>query len=291
MSQVSRARKHGNKALRRVLTFYLPLALFIVFLLFPFYWMIITAIKPNAELIPRGNFLEVNPFVVKNPTLEHFGYLFTETRFPRWFANTLTIALSATSITVVASFLAAFGITRIRFPGASGFGFAIYLAYLVPPALLFIPLANILIRLRLFDSILGLILIYPTFLLPFCTWLLIGFLKTIPHELEEAARLDGANWWQIMTQVILPLSVPGLISSTIFCFTLSGEEFLYALVFISSPNNKTISVGLITELVRGDVFQWGPLMAGALIAALPVLIIYFFFNEYYVQGLSGALKD
>jgi multiple sugar transport system permease protein len=267
------------------------MALFIVFLLFPFYWMLLTAIKPNAELIPQGNFLEVNPFVVQRPTLEHFRFLLTETRYPRWFANTFTIALSATAITVVISFLAAFGITRIRFPGASGFGFAIYLAYLVPPALLFIPLANILIRLRLFDNILGLILVYPTFLMPFCTWLLIGFLKTIPHELEEAARLDGASWLQIMMQVILPLSVPGLISSTIFCFTLSGEEFLYALVFMSSPNNKTISVGLITELVRGDVFQWGPLMAGALMAAIPVLVIYFFFNEYYVQGLSGALKD
>jgi multiple sugar transport system permease protein len=271
----------------RWLTLYLPLGLFILFCLFPFYWMVITALKPNAELVGRG----FNPLWVFNPTLEHVVYLLTQTRYPRWFGNTMLVAGAAAIISVTASFLAAFAITRIRFRGGESLGVAIYLAYLVPPAILFIPLADILIRLRLFDNLLALILIYPTFLIPFCTWLLMGFLKSIPIELEEAARIDGAGWLQIMTRITLPLSVPGLITSFIFCFTLSWEEFLYALVYMSSPSNKTVPVGLITELVRGDVFQWGPLMAGALLAVIPILVIYFFFVEYYVAGLSGALKE
>lgn len=272
---------------RRWLTLYLPLAFFIVFLLFPFYWMILTSLKPNNELVS----VRTNPFVVVNPTLEHIRYLLTETRYPRWFWNTMFISFGATIVSVVASYLAAYAIARIRFRGDETAGIAIYMAYLIPPAILFIPLADILLKLKMFNQLWSLIPVYTTFLIPFSTWLLIGYLKNIPKELEEAAYVDGASRLRIMMTIILPLSVPGLISAVIFCFTLSWNEYLYALVFMSSPELKTVPVGLATELVRGDLYQWGPLMAGALLGCLPVVVLYFFFVEYYVAGLSGALKD
>jgi multiple sugar transport system permease protein len=271
----------------RVLSLYLPLAFFIVFLMFPFYWMLLTTLKPNNELVSVIH----NPFIVLHPTLEHVKYLLTETRYPRWFWNTMYVSIGATVVSVVASYLAAYAIARIRFQGDEAVGVGIYLAYLIPPAILFIPLADILLRLGMFNRLWALIPVYTTFLIPFSTWLLIGYLKNIPKELEEAAFVDGASRLRIMTTIILPLSVPGLISAVIFCFTLSWNEYLYALVFMSSPELKTVPVGLATELVRGDLYQWGPLMAGALLGSLPVVVLYFFFVEYYVAGLSGALKD
>jgi multiple sugar transport system permease protein len=272
---------------RRWLSTYLPLTFFIVFLLFPFYWMVLTTFKPNNELVS----VSANPFIVVRPTLEHIKYLFTQTNYPRWFANTMFISIGATLISVVASYLAAYAIARIRFRGDETVGVGIYMAYLIPPAILFIPLADILLKLSMFNKLWALIPVYTTFLIPFSTWLLIGYLKNIPKELEEAAYVDGASRLRIMTTIILPLSVPGLISAIIFCFTLSWNEYLYALVFMSSPELKTVPVGLATELVRGDLYQWGPLMAGALVGSLPVVVLYFFFVEYYVAGLSGALKD
>ncbi len=271
----------------RWLTLYLPLGLFAVFLLFPFYWMMLTAIKPNNELVS----VSANPFWVVRPTLDHITYLLRQTNYLRWFWNTMGVAFGATVLSVVASYLAAFAIARIRFPGAEGLGVAIYLAYLIPPAILFIPLADVLLRLGWFDRLWALVPVYTTFIVPFCTWLLIGYLKNIPRELEEAARVDGASQLAIMTRIVLPLSVPGLISAFIFGFTLSWNEYLYALVFMSSPEHKTVPVGLATELVRGDIYQWGPLMAGALLGSLPVAVVYFFFVEHYVAGMSGALKD
>ncbi len=271
----------------RWFTLYIPVILFLVFLLFPFYWMVLTSIKPNNELVSTT----ANPFWVRHPTFSHIIYLLRETSYPRWFWNTMAVAAGATLVSVVASYLAAFAIARLRFRGSEGLSLGIYLAYLVPPAILFIPLADILLKLRMFDRLWSLVLVYTTFLIPFCTWLLIGYLKNIPVELEEAARIDGASRLQVMTQIILPLSVPGIISATIFAFTLSWNEYLYALVFMSSPENKTVPVGLTTELIRGDLYQWGPLMAGALLGTLPVVAIYFFFVEYYVSGLAGALKE
>ena len=272
---------------RRWLALYLPLGFFVVFLLFPFYWMVLTTFKPNNELVS----VTTNPFVVVNPTLEHVRYLLTQTRYPRWFWNTMFVSVGATVVSVVASYLAAYAIARIRFRGDETTGVGIYMAYLIPPAILFIPLADVLLRLGMFNELWALIPVYTTFLIPFSTWLLIGYLKNIPKELEEAAYVDGAGRLRIMTTIILPLSVPGLISAVIFCFTLSWNEYLYALVFMSSPELKTVPVGLATELVRGDLYQWGPLMAGALLGSLPVVVLYFFFVEYYVAGLSGALKD
>jgi multiple sugar transport system permease protein len=201
------------------------------------------------------------------------------------------IAVSATVLSLAASVLAAYAITRIRYRGAYWVGGAIFLAYLVPPSILFIPLATIVFKLGLFDTKWALILTYPTFLIPFCTWLLMGYFRSIPFELEECALIDGATRWQILVKVILPLAVPGLISAGIFAFTLSWNEFIYALTFVSSSEVKTVPVGVVTELVEGDVYHWGALMAGALLGSLPVAVIYSFFVEYYVSGMTGAVKE
>jgi len=276
-----------NRA-RRVVTIYVPLACFVVILLFPFYWMAVTAIKPNAELFDYKNF---NPFLVANPTFEHIYKLLFETRYPSWLLTTMTVAVCATILSLFSSVLAAYAIQRLRFRGSAYVGLAIYLAYLVPPSILFIPLATMVFQLGLFDSPLALILTYPTFLIPFCTWLLIGYFKSIPYELEECALIDGATRLQILTQITLPLAVPGLISAGIFAFTLSWNEFIYALAFIQSSENKTVPVSILTELVSGDVYQWGPLMAGSLLGSLPVAIFYSFFVDYYVSSLTGAVKE
>ncbi|HEY7943150.1 MAG TPA: carbohydrate ABC transporter permease, partial [Casimicrobiaceae bacterium] len=245
---------------RRVVTVYVPLSLFVIVLLFPFYWMTITAIKPNYELY---NYAKYNPFWVHSPTLENIRNLLFKTDYPRWLLITMTVAVCATAISLFASVLAAYAIERLRFRGSQNVGLLIYLAYLVPPTILFIPLASVVFQFGLYDSPLALILTYPTFLVPFCTWLLIGYFKSIPYELEECALIDGASRLQILRRITLPLAVPGLISAGIFAFTLSWNEFIYALAFIQSTDRKTVPVAILTELVTGDVYQWGALMAGS----------------------------
>jgi multiple sugar transport system permease protein len=272
---------------RRAVTVYLPLIVFVVVLLFPFYWMAITSVKPDAELLSR----EGNPFWVVGPTLAHFHKLLFETSFPEWAWNTVLVSVVSTAFSLAASVLAAYAIERLRYRGSKHVGLAIFLAYLVPPSILFIPLANVVFKLGLFDTRWALILTYPTFLIPFCTWLLMGYFRSIPVELEECALIDGASRWQILTKIVLPLAVPGLISAGIFAFTLSWNEFIYALTFVSSSEVKTLPVGVVTELVQGDVYQWGPLMAGALFGSLPVAFVYSFFVEYYVSGMTGSVKE
>jgi len=272
---------------RRVVVVYIPLLIFLFVLLFPFYWMVVTSIKPNGELLLRTS----NPFWVIGPTLAHFKHLLFETEFPTWIWNTLLISAVATLCSLAASVLAAYAIERLRFSGSRQIGLSIFLAYLVPPSILFIPLAYIVFKLGLYDTRWALILTYPTFLIPFCTWLLMGYFRTIPFELEECALIDGASRLQILTRIVLPLAVPGLISAGIFAFTLSWNEFIYALTFISSSENKTVAIGVTTELVNGDVYQWGALMAGALLGSLPVAIVYSFFVEYYVAGMTGSVKE
>jgi multiple sugar transport system permease protein len=246
---------------------YFPLVAFLFVLLFPFYWMGITAFKPDNELLSRDG----NPFWIINPTLAHVEKLLFKTAYPQWMWNTVVVSVTATFFSLFASVLAAYAIERLRFKGAKNTGLAIFLAYLVPPSILFIPLASVVFELGLFDTRLALILTYPTFLIPFCTWLLMGYFRTIPFELEE--------------------SVPGLISAGIFAFTLSWNEFIYALTFVSSSEVKTVPVGVVTELVEGDVYHWGALMAGALFGSLPVAFIYSFFVEYYVSGMTGSVKE
>ncbi len=271
----------------KVVVVYLPLAIFVFVLLFPFYWMAITSVKPDNELLSRDG----NPFWVIQPTLAHFKKLLFDTAYPEWLWNTVLVSVVATAFSLFASVMAAYAIERLRFSGAKQVGLSIFLAYLVPPSILFIPLATIVFQLGLFDTRWALILTYPTFLIPFCTWLLMGYFRSIPFELEECALIDGATRWQILVKIVLPLAVPGLISAGIFAFTLSWNEFIYALTFISSSENKTVPVGVVTELVEGDVYHWGPLMAGALLGSLPVAFIYSFFVEYYVSGLTGSVKE
>jgi multiple sugar transport system permease protein len=273
---------------RRMVTIYLPLACFLIILLFPFYWMTITAFKPNAELY---DYKTHNPFWITSPTLDHIRLLLFNTAYPKWLMTTMMVAVGATVLSLVSSTLAAYAIQRLRFKGSQYVGLGIYLAYLVPPSILFIPLATMVFQLGLFDTPFALILVYPTFLVPFCTWLLIGYFKSIPYELEECALIDGATRLQILRQITLPLAVPGLISAGIFSFTLSWNEFIYALAFIQSSENKTVPVAILTELVTGDVYQWGALMAGSLLGSLPVAIFYSFFVDYYVSSLTGAVKE
>jgi len=273
---------------KRVITVYIPLALFLITLLFPFYWMAITAVKPDYEMY---DYAKYNPFWVHSPTLENIRKLLFDTQYPRWLMVTMGVATAATFLSIFASVLAAYAIERLRFKGAQHVGLAIYLAYLVPPTILFIPLATMIFQFGLFDNPLSLVLTYPTFLVPFCTWLLIGYFKSIPYELEECALIDGASRLQILWRITLPLAIPGLISAGIFAFTLSWNEFIYALAFIQSTENKTVPVAILTELVTGDVYQWGSLMAGSLLGSVPVALIYSFFVEYYVSSMTGAVKE
>lgn len=273
---------------RRFLTLYLPLSIFVLVLLFPFYWMAITAIKPNGELLDYKN---NNPFWVKSPTLENINKLLFQTDYPQWLWTTMMVAAVATALSLFSSVLAAYAIQRLKFRGSQYVGLAIYLAYLVPPSILFIPLATLIFQFGLFDSPLALILTYPTFLIPFCTWLLIGYFKSIPYELEECAMIDGATRLQTLWRITLPLAMPGLISAGIFAFTLSWNEFIYALAFIQSAEKKTVPVAVLTQLVEGDVYHWGSLMAGALLGSIPVAILYSFFVDYYVASMTGAVKE
>ena len=277
-----------NSLPRRVVLLYIPMAIFVFVLLFPFYWMAITAVKPNSQLTDYENY---SPFWVVGPTLDHIKYLLFETSYPGWLWNTVLVAVGSTVLSLAASVFAAYAIERVRFSGARTTGLLIFLAYLVPPSILFIPLAFIVFKFGIYDSRMALIFTYPTFLIPFCTWLLMGYFRSIPFELEESALVDGASRWQILIKIILPLAVPGLISAGIFAFTLSWNEFIYALTFIQSSENKTVPVGVLTELVRGDVFEWGSLMAGALFGSLPVVILYSFFVDHYVSSMTGAVKE
>jgi multiple sugar transport system permease protein len=272
----------------KLIKFYVPLVLYLFFLLFPFYWMANTVFKSDKELYN----LKLNPFVIHSPTLANIVQLFTETIFLRWMANTFFVAILATLISLAASLLAAYAIQRLQFKTSGPTGVAIFLGYLVPQTILFIPLAHIIFNVvKLGDRLWSLVLTYPTFLIPFCTWLLMGYFKSIPKEMEECAMIDGTSRINIFRKIILPLCLPGILSAFIFCFTLSWNEYIYALAFISTPDKKTVAIGLVTELVRGDVYHWGPLMAGALCASVPVALVYSFFVEHYVAGMTGALKE
>ncbi len=273
---------------RRLVTLYLPLALIVFVLLFPFYWMALTSVKPDNQLLDMETY---SPFWVWEPTLKHFHKLLFESYYPRWLWNTMYVAVGATVLSTAASVLAAYAIVRLRYKGAHLVGGLIFFAYLVPPSILFIPLATVVFQYGLFNSPFALILTYPTILIPFSTWLLMGYFKTIPFELEECALIDGASRWQILIKIVLPLAVPGLISAFIFSFTVCWNEFIYALTFLQSAPNKTVPVAIVNEFVDGDVYRWGSLMAGALAGSLPLVILYAFFVEHYVSAMTGAVKE
>ena len=272
----------------RARTLYLPLAFLLVAMLFPFYWMLITSIKPNRELYSA----KIMPLVVHQPTLKHYIDLLYETNFLTWTYNTMLVAVVTTLVSVVIGTMIAYPLARLKFPGAAVVAIGIAATYLVPQPLLFIPMSDIINRLELGNTLTAVMLTYPTLLIPFCAWLLMGYFRSVPRELEEAARIDGASRWQAMLRIVLPLCTPGLLSAGIFAFTLAQNEFLYALIFLAKSEVRTVPIGVVTELIRGDVFYWGQLMAGALLGSVPVAIIYSFFVDYYVAGLTaGAVKN
>ncbi len=278
-------------ALRRrlgTLGVYVGLVPYLGFALFPFYWMFLTSIRSNAEIydVTRLSFQ-----VQQGATLQHYGTLLTRTEFPAWFWNTLLVSTVATAVSVLISTAAAYGLVRIPFRGSAAFSIGIFVTYLVPPTLLFIPLSRVVTALGLSDSRLSLVVTYPTFIVPFCTWLLMSYFATIPKELEECAIVDGATRWQALVRIILPVALPGVVTATLFAFTLAWGELIYAMTFITSGTYKTLTAGTVAELIRGDIFYWGPLMAGALLASVPVVVAYGFLMDYYVSGLvSGATK-
>jgi len=272
---------------KRLFGLWLPLAALAVFALFPFAWMAVTSLKTNAELYDPT----AMPLVVRHPSLVHYISLLKETNFVLWVGNTMFVALISTAFSLVMGIMLAYPLARMRFPGAGLLAIAVAVTYLVPQTLLFVPMADLINRLDLGNTLSAVILTYPTLLVPFCAWLLMGYFKTVPKELEEAALIDGASRWRAMTRVILPLCMPGFISAGIFAFTLSQNEFLYALLFLNRSNIRTVPVGVTGELIRGDAFYWGQLMAGALLGSIPVALIYSFFVKYYVAGLTaGSVK-
>ena len=264
------------------------LAPFLLFTLFPFYHMALTSLKTDRELYDRASV----PLVIsQGPTLQHYRHLLGETEFGTWIKNSLTVTLLATTISVVIGTIAAYALARLRFFGVGTFGTGIFVTYLVPTSLLFLPLAQVVNWGGLADSKWSLVLTYPTFLVPFCTWLLMGYFRTVPKEVEECAMVDGATRIQALLRIVLPMAIPGLVCAILFAFTLSWNEFIYALTFTSSSDQITASVGVTSELIRGDVYFWGGLMAGAVLASVPIVILYVFFLDYYVSGLTaGAVK-
>ena len=271
----------------RTLNMYLPLAAYLLFLLFPFYWMLIVSFKPTNDLFN----MSFNPFWIQHFTLDNYLYLFEKTEFSAWLKNTLIVSIISTALSLTCSVLIGYALARLRFPGSNFLGVGIFLAYLVPPTLLFLPLAQVIAKLNLYNTYWALILTYPTQLIPFASWLLMGYFQTIPKEIEESAMADGCSRIQILVRIVLPLSLPGLISAGIFCFTLCWNEFLYALIFMSSGAMKTIPVGTVSDLIKADTLFWGSLMASAVLGSFPIAIIYSFFVKHYVSGLTaGAVK-
>lgn len=273
---------------RKVLYSYIALVPFLLFFLFPLYWMLITSFKNDHEI----SSLKGIPLIIQSmPTLAHYKMILFETRFLKWFWNSFEIAVVVTVITIFISVLGAYAISRLRFFGSRYFGVGIFCTYLVPPALLFIPFYKVVGFLGLLNSKWCLLFLYPTLTVPFCTWILIGYFAAIPKALDEAAFVDGATYFQMLTKVFLPVAAPGLIAATLFAFTVSWAQFLYPLAYIYRDEEKVLTNGIYTTLIRGDVYFWGELMGGALLASIPVVVLFAFLMDYYVAGLTrGTLR-
>jgi multiple sugar transport system permease protein len=264
------------------------LVFFTVFSAFPFYWMLVTTFKSTSDLLKYSN----NPFIYNEPpTLEHLRVLFFDTLYLRWLGNTLFVGLLVVAITLLLAVPAGYALARLTGRWGEQLGIAIFLTYLVPPTLLFLPMARVVSDLGLQDSLWSLVVVYPSFTVPFCTWLMMGFFKAIPRDLEEAAMIDGHSRFGAFVKVVIPISVAGLLTVVIFSLTLVMQEFVYALTFITAAQNFTVSVGVPTFLVRGDVYFWGSLMGGCFIASVPIAILYNFFVDRFIAGFTvGAIK-
>ena len=278
-------RSHRAKEVRRHTLIYLGLAPFLVLAVFPILWMAITAIKQDSDLY----LVDAIPFWFQQaPTWKNFDFLFHSTSYGDWIVNTMVISFWVSAITLLTAMPAGYALARLRLPFAESLGIGIFMTYLVPAIILFIPLARVVSTLDLQDSWWSLVVVYPTFTIPFCTWLLMGFFKTVPFEIEEAAMVDGCGQLGALLRVVLPVSWPGVITATIFSFTLSMQDFLYSLAFVSISDQKPVPLGVATELIRGDIYFWGSLMAGALLVGVPVAIVYNLFLDKFITGITGA---
>ena len=266
---------------------YISLIISAIILLTPPVYMLITSLKTSAEIADQKG----NPWIVRNPTLDNYWELITNSLFQGFFINSVIVTVVVVALTMVISILAAFALARMRFWGSQVLATGVFLTYLVPDTLLFIPLYQIVGGLGLLNSIWGLVLVYPTLTVPFCTWIMIGYFASIPKELDEAALIDGATWPQMLLKIFVPVALPGIIAATIFAFTVSWAAFVYPTAFITTPDQMPLTIGVVSQLVRGDVFVWGQITAGALLAALPPVIVYAFLMDYYIAGLTaGATK-
>lgn len=282
----SGARRFGKVA--RLGGVYGGLFLFMGFSALPFYVMLISMFKQNSDLMNPNS----NPFIfTQTPTLSNVNLLFFKTLYPTFLLNTLLVGLAVVAITLLLALPAAYSLARLSGRWGEYLGIGIFLTYLIPPTLLFIPLARVISTLDLHNSLWSLILVYPTFTVPFCTWLLMGFFKAIPDEIEEQARVDGCSRIGAFVKVMLPLTVPGIITVVVFAFSLVANEYIYALAFIQNSATKTIGIGVTTELIRGDVFYWGALMGGALIASIPVAVVYTAFLDRIIAGLAMGATE
>jgi multiple sugar transport system permease protein len=275
--------RKGVRALHRGVV-----AVFAGLLAFPFYWMVVTAFKRTSDLYDLKN----NPFLFnERPTLEHWRLLLAETLFPRWLGNTFLVGLLVVAVTVLLAVPAAYSLARLTGKWGERAGIGIFLTYLIPSTLLFIPLSRVIVALQLQNTIWALVVVYPTFTVPFSTWLLMGFFKSIPRELEDAAMVDGLSRFGAFARLVVPISFSGISTVAIFSFTLVIQEFVYALTFIASSSQQTVSVAVPIFLVRGDVYYWGSLMAACLVASVPVAIVYNLFLDRFIAGFTvGAVK-
>jgi multiple sugar transport system permease protein len=271
---------------RSSLATYLVVGPFAIVLAFPFYWMLWTALKTDEDLynvqnVPFG-------FAQGSPTFENVSFLFTDTEYARWLGNTVLVGVIVVVFTLLVSVPAGYALARLAGGWGQTLGVGIFLVYLVPPTLLFLPLSRVIAELGLQDRLYSLMLVYPSFTIPFSTWLLMGFFKTIPRELEDAALVDGASRLRTLVSVIFPISLPGILTVVIFSFSLVVNEFIYAVSFITASTSKTVSTGIYTELIRGDVFYWGALMAATLIPSIPLALLYNAFLDRFIQGFTGG---
>jgi multiple sugar transport system permease protein len=271
---------------RESLLSYLIVGPFAIVLAFPFYWMLMTSLRSDNDLYD----IQQVPFKFNadSPTINNYKFLFQETDYLQWLGNTVIVGVVVVGITLVLALPAGYALARLSGRWGQGVGVGIFLTYLVPPTLLFLPLSRVVSDLNLNDRLWSLILVYPSFTVPFSTWLLMGFFKTIPPELEDAALVDGASRLGALTRVVFPLSIPGILTVVIFSFSLVFNEFIYALTFISNSETRTVSSAVPTELIRGDVFYWGALMAATLIPAVPLALLYNAFLNRFIAGFTGG---
>jgi multiple sugar transport system permease protein len=283
-------RRHASLHRQRVWALwgsYAALAVFVIMFLVPPFYMVMTSLKSSAEISAQAG----DPWIVHHPTLQNFVDLFMMPNFRRFFLNSAMITAVTVSVSMVISVLAAFGLARMGFKGSQTLATGVFLTYLIPNSLLFIPLFQIIGALGLINNVWALALIYPTLAVPFCTWIMIGYFSSIPRELDEAALIDGAGYLQMLLRIFIPVALPGIIAATIFAFTVSWGEFLYPMAYLYSSDQMVLTVGIISDLIRGDVFEWGRIMAGCVLAAAPPIVIYAFLMDYYIAGLTaGATK-